>query len=124
MEHRILYIVDGDASARKGLARLFSVAGYDVEPFSSFEEFFQIRTINGNACLIVEIWLSGLSGSDLDAELSRRNILMPVIFLSARDDEESRDSARAAHAACFFRKPIDGPALLDAVAWILNMHER
>lgn len=124
MDNLTLYIVDGDASARKGLTRLFNVAGYDVQPFPSFEEFFQMRSIKSNACLIAETWLSGLSGSELHAELSRRNILIPIIYLSARDDKESRGNARAADAAGFFRKPIDGPALLDAVAWIFDKHER
>lgn len=60
----------------------------------------------------------------MQALMADKKVSVPVIFLSARDDEQSREKAREANAIGFFRKPIDGTALLDAIAWALERHGR
>ena len=121
---RIIYLVDDDPSARKGLKRLLDAGGYNVEAFSSFDKFLQIQATDSDACLIMDTRVSDLSGTELHNTLAKKHRHLPVIFLSAHHDKESRDKARAAKAAGFFRKPIDGPALLDAITWALETHDQ
>ena len=115
-----IYFVDDDPSARRGLTNLLTSANYNVEMFSSLGDFFQIKLIDTNACLVMDAWVSDFSGKDLHAVFAQKKINIPIILLSARDDKKSRDKAHTAHAAGFFRKPVDGPALLDAIAWALE----
>jgi FixJ family two-component response regulator len=119
-----IYIIDGDVSARRGLSKLLTTAGYDVSPFASFQEFLDAGSVDSSGCIIMDVWLSGFSESNLKDKLIRNNVHLPVIFLSARDDRESRARAHGARAEGFFRKPIDGAALLDAIGWTLETHAR
>ena len=121
---RTVYLIDDDPSARKGLKRLLDAAGYNVEVFSSFEKFLQIEATDSDACLIMDTQVSDLSGSEMHKIFIQKNLHLAVIFLSAHHDKESRDKARAAKAAGFFRKPIDGPALLDAIIWTLETNDQ
>jgi FixJ family two-component response regulator len=65
-----------------------------------------------------------LSGCDLQAELAKKGVNLPVIFVTADDDAETRKKARELKAAGFFRKPVDGSALLDAIAWAMETQGR
>ena len=119
-----IYLVDDDKSARKGLTRLLLTAGYQVHAYASSDELLNGPISDKNACLILDARMPGLSGLDLRAELEKKGVKLPVIFVTADDDEETRKKARVLKAAGFFRKPVDGPALLDAIAWALEMQRQ
>jgi FixJ family two-component response regulator len=67
--------------------------------------------------LLLDVTLPGLSGLQLQAELNKRGVNLPVIAVSARDDSETANMARQLGARCFFRKPVDDQALIDAIQW-------
>ena len=94
--------------------------GYEVYAYMSSDELVKSPIADKNACLIIDARTLSLSEIDLRAELSKKVIQLPVIFLSTDDDEKTRNKAREFKSAGFFRKPIDGPALLDAIAWVLD----
>jgi FixJ family two-component response regulator len=119
-----IYLVDDDASALKGLTRLLIAAGYEVQAYASSDELFKNPIRADNACLILDARMPGLSGVELRIELAAKGVKLPVIFLTADDDEQTRKKAKVLNAAGFFRKPVDGPALMDAVAWALEMQRR
>jgi len=119
-----IYLVDDDVSARKGLTRLLLTAGYEVNAYASSDELLKSPINNKDACLILDARMPGLSGVALQAELAANGLKLPVIFVTADDDEQTRKKARALKAAGFFRKPVDGFALLDAVAWALEMQRQ
>ncbi len=119
-----VYLVDDDSSSLKGLTRLLLAAGYEVNAYASSDELLKSPITDKNACLILDARMPGISGVDLQAELATKGVKLPVIFVTADDDEETRKKARAFKAAGFFRKPVDGPALLDAIAWALEMQGR
>jgi len=98
------------------------VAGYEVNAYLSSDELLKSPIADKKACFILDARMPGLSGVDLQAELEKKGINIPVIFVTADDDEETRKKARAFKAAGFFRKPVDGPALLDAIVWALETH--
>jgi len=119
-----IYLVDDDASARRGLRRLLLAAGYEVNAYALPDELLKSPISDKDACLILDARMPGLSGDALQAELAANGIKLPVIFVTADDDQQTRMKALALKAAGLFRKPVDGSALLDAVAWALEMQRQ
>ncbi len=117
---RHVYLVDDDSSARGGLSRLLRAAGYTVHAFSSPVQFLAEPDLEPAGCIILDARMPELSGAELQTELRVRGIGLPLIFVTAEDDPEIRRQAHEMHAAAFFRKPVDGPALLDAIEWAIS----
>ncbi len=118
-----IYLVDDDVSVRRGLKRLLLAAGYEVNAYALPDELLNSPISDKDACLILDARMPGLSGDALQAELAANGLKLPVIFVTADDDEQTRMKARALKAVGFFRKPVDGSALLDAVAWALEIQD-
>ncbi len=115
-----VFVVDDDPSARGGLARLLRTAGHDVRDFASANEFLDALDPKMSGCLVLDARMPGLSGEELQAELKARGVDLPIIVVTADDDPETRQRALGMGAAGFFRKPVDGTALLDAIRWALR----
>ena len=118
----MIYIVDDDESVRRAMKRLIRSAGMEVHTFTSAQEFLDFECINQNACMIVDIKLQGMSGLELQSELRAKGYDLPVIFITGFDSPETRQEAKKAGAAGYFRKPIDDHALLDSIKWALTQH--
>ena len=65
-----------------------------------------------------------MSGFELQAALAEKGVTLPVVFVTAEDDDAARRNALAVNAAGFFRRPVDGPALIDAIGWALDKHKK
>ena len=118
----MVYLIDDDESVRKALQRLLRSAGLDVKAFSSAEEFLQSGNLaEKGACIILDIRMPGLTGFDLQEKLASKGIRIPVITVSAFDDAATRERARKLGATAFFRKPVDGEALIDAIHWAMGI---
>jgi len=115
----MIYIVEDDDSVRKGLSRLMRSAGLASQDFGSAEEFLAGVDGESSGCVLLDITMPRLSGLQLQGELNKRHINLPVIAVSARDDADTRDMARQLGARYFFRKPVDDQALIDAIQWLL-----
>jgi len=115
-----VFVVDDDSSARNGLARLLRTAGHDVRAFASAEEFLDAYGPETFGCLVLDARMPGMSGEELHAELKARGVQLPIIVFSADDDPATRRAAHRMNAAAFFRKPVDGSALLDAIEWAVR----
>ena len=113
-------MVDDDLSARRGLARLLRTAGHEVRAFASAGEFLNSLEPEPSGCLVLDARMPGMSGDGLHEELLARDVRLPIIVVTANDDPETRRKAQKMGAAGFFRKPVDGTALLDAIAWVLR----
>lgn len=116
----IVYIVDDDAAVRSGLAKLLQSAGMDPRPYDSAASFLDAVTNQQDACILLDITMPRMTGLQVQEQLRRRAIELPVITVSARDDEETRHWARNLGARMFLRKPVDDQALLDAIQWVTN----
>ena len=114
------FVVDDDPSARSGLARLLRTAGYDVPVFASVDEFLDAFDPEHSGCLVLDIRMPGMTGEEMQAELNARGVHLPTIVVTADDTQGTRQLAQKMKAVAFFRKPVDGPALLDAVKWALE----
>ena len=110
-----IFIVDDDAKFRKSLARLVKSIGYDVELFSSAKDFLEREPFDGTSCLLLDVRMPGLTGPDLQEELNKRNISIPIIFLTAHGDTPTGVKAMKDGAVDFLLKPFEERALFEAI---------
>ena len=115
-------MIDDDSSVRKGLVRLLSKAGYEVSQFTSLNDFMDAIKAGVSGCIVLDSRILELSKKDLQAEFKNHGVNLTFIIISADDDLKSRQ--RAMNAAGFFRKPIDGVALIDAIDWAIQSENK
>ena len=115
----VIYIVDDDESVRRAMERLIRSAGMEAHTFASGHEFLDFEFKSSNACLVVDVKMPVMSGLELQEALRARDSALPVIFITAFDSPETREQAKKAGAAGYFRKPLDDQALLDSIQWAL-----
>jgi FixJ family two-component response regulator len=113
-------LVDDDLSVRRALPRLLKSAGYETRAFASGHELLSSGFGNAADCLVLDVHLDRTTGFDLLERLRAAGSAAPVIFITAYDDDGTREQARAAGAAAYLRKPFDGTTLLDAIAGALR----
>ena len=111
----IVYIIDDDPSMRRALINLFQSVGLAVEAFGSAPEMLRNKLPDVASCLVLDIRLPGLSGLDLQAELARANIHIPIIFITGHGDIPMSVRAMKGGAVDFLTKPFRDQELLDAV---------
>jgi len=122
---RLISIVDDDPLMREGLISLLRSAGFATQAFASAEEFLSLAHRDNIACLILDVGLPGISGLELQSQLTATvsNHRTPVVFMTARDDEATRQRALKGGAVDFLRKPVRRDALLNAVHLALQQNE-
>lgn len=111
----IVFVIDDDASARRGLSRLLRVAGFCVETFSNAQKFLDREPFDGPGCIVLDLQMPGVDGLELQEELDRRGRGRPVVFVSGQADVPSAARALKRGAEDFLTKPIDGKDLVSAV---------
>ena len=113
----LISIVDDDPLVREGLISLLRSAGFATQAFASAEEFLSLAHRDNIACLILDVGLPGISGLELQRQLTATvsNHRTPVVFMTARDDDATRQHAMKGGAVDFLRKPVRREALLNAV---------
>jgi FixJ family two-component response regulator len=111
----VVSVVDDDASLRRSLRNLLLSAGFRVDTFVSAEEFSRSAERENTGCLVLDLGMTGMSGPDLLRHLAAAGSRVPVVVLTARGDEETRQRSLQAGAVAFLKKPFDGDALLDAI---------
>jgi len=117
-------IVDDDDSVRKGLSRLMRSAGIESQAYDSPERFLAEVHNEDHACILMDITMPRMNGLELSARLREKGISLPVIAISARDDDDTRQLARDLGVRFFLRKPVDDQALLDAISWVVQEDAR
>ena len=111
----IVFVVDDDPSFRRSTKMLIESAGLSVQAFSSAEEFLHSRRPEIPACLVLDVRLPHLSGLDLQRELAKAGIQIPIIFLTGHADIPMTVQAMKAGAIEFLTKPFREQDLLDAI---------
>jgi len=110
-----IFIVDDDKAFSKSLERLVKSVGFEVETLNSAKEFLQRKVYAGPSCLLLDVRMPGLTGPDLQNELTKRNITLPIIFLTAHGDTPTGIKAMKDGAMDFLLKPIEEKALFEAI---------
>lgn len=108
-------IIEDDPSVRRALQMQLSVEGFDVRGFSSAEEFLAGNSVYLNGCLLVDVYMPGMSGIALWEHLAAAGRPMPTVLMSGRDDSKTRRLVRRAKGVPCLFKPFDQSALLRAI---------
>lgn len=119
-----MLVVDDDTSLRGAVSSLLRSVGLRVETFGSAAAFLDANLPPAAGCLILDIRLPGQSGLDLQADLVREDIRIPIIFISGHGDVPMTVRAMKAGAVDFLTKPFRDQDLLDAVAIALDLDRK
>src|ERR687892_1563842 len=111
----IVFVVEDDASVRRALGALVRSAGLTVQTFPSAQKFLAFPRPDVPSCLVLDVQLPGLSGLDLQEELAKADVQIPIIFLTGHGDIPMTVRAMKAGALEFLTKPFDDEDLLEAI---------
>jgi len=111
----VVIVIDDDASVRTAISNLLRSVGLDTKLFDSAQEFLASKLPDAPACIVSDIRLPGLSGLDLQKELARSHVDLPIILLTGHGDIPMAVQAMKAGAIEFLTKPFRDQDLLDAV---------
>ena len=111
----MVFVIDDDASVRKGLKRLFSTADYECELFPSAAEFLARPPHPGPACLVVDVQMPEVSGIELQNALLQRRREEQLIFITGHGNIPMCAQAMKAGAVDFLAKPFEPDELLQCV---------
>jgi FixJ family two-component response regulator len=115
-----VFVVDDDISIRDGLCTLIRSVGLEVRAFASAPEFLDAALPDVPACLVLDVRLPGQSGLDLQSELGRIGVHIPIIFISGHGDIPMTVRAMKAGAVEFLPKPLREQDLLDAITLAID----
>ena len=111
----VIFVVDDDASVRRAVRRLLLSLRHTVRVFASAEQFLSDAVGDAQGCLILDVRLPGISGLQLQQRLAEQKSTLPVIFITAHDDAESREAALRGGAIDYLAKPFECEKLLASV---------
>ena len=116
----IVYVIDDESSIREAITSLIRSIGMHVESFGSAQEFMASSRPDAPACLVLDVRMPGLSGLDLQRELTDAGIHIPIIFITGHGDIPMSVRAMKAGAVEFLTKPFRDQDLLDAIAQAID----
>jgi FixJ family two-component response regulator len=116
----VVATVDDDRRVRESVRSVLESAGYEAVTFDSAETFLLAGALSRVSCVIADVRLPGMDGTELQRRIRREQHQLPVIFITAHDDENVRQQALRDGALAFLVKPFDGGDLLELVARATN----
>jgi len=119
-----VFVVDDDASVRTALKRLIQSIGFQVKTFDSAQAFLEHAPRDKPACLILDVRMPGISGIELQKQLTNAGFLMPIIFITGHGNIPMSVKAVKAGAVDFIEKPFDDQKLIDAINIALKEDEK
>jgi len=121
----VVYIVDDDVSFQTAIPRRLQLAGYEVQIYSSAEQFLdqQPNDNNRSGCLLLDVRIPGLSGPELQGRLHEAGSTLPIVFVSAYEDIQTAVWAIKAGAEDFLVKPVTSNVLLAAIERAIARHD-
>ena len=108
-------VVDDDASIRRALRRQLQILRFNVLDFGSAEEFLTSEFPNGEACLLLDVYMPGMTGIELCKKMTEACRPLPTILISGRDDAQTKKLMREAKPIASLIKPFDEKSLLRAI---------
>jgi FixJ family two-component response regulator len=111
----VVFVVDDDSSVREAIKSLIKSVGLRVETFETAQQFLRSKRPEVPGCVVLDVRLPGLSGLDLQRELTANDIKLPIIFITGYGDIPMSVTAMKAGALEFLTKPFRDQDLLDAI---------
>jgi FixJ family two-component response regulator len=116
-----VFIVDDDYAVRDSLGLVVETAGFACQCFESAEHFLESYTPDKSGCILLDVNMQGMNGDELQTELIRRNIHLPIIFLSAYGDIPTTVRVIKAGAVDFLTKPVQSKLLIERIQSVLQL---
>ena len=120
MPNLVVATVDDDRRVRESVQSVLESAGYEAVSFESAETFFLSGVLSSASCVIADVRLPGINGTELQRRIRRERRQLPVILITAHDDDDIREQALRDGAVAFLVKPFDGGDLLEYIARATN----
>jgi FixJ family two-component response regulator len=111
----LITVVDDDESVRESLPDLLKEFGFEAQAFSTAEEFLASESVAETKCLVLDVAMPGMTGLDLQRELTRRDRSIPIVFITAHRDPMVRPRLIAQGAVDCLFKPFEPTNLLQAL---------
>jgi len=108
-------VIDDDPRVLESLVNLLSSFGYSAQPYKSAEQFLSSGTLSRTGCIVTDVEMRQVSGLGLLQFLQHTNCAVPVIIITGKPSERSEAFYLESGAVGFFRKPVDGEALVDLI---------
>lgn len=112
---RTVAIVDDDPGMLASLGDLLGARGFSTSMFSSAEDWLERGSSVRADCMLIDVWLGGMSGIELQRRLRASGSTVPVIFMTARYDEATRSQALEAGGVSLLCKPFPAAQLMEAI---------
>jgi two-component system response regulator FixJ len=112
---RTVYLIDDDASVRRGLGRLLKSAGYDVVTCDTPEAYLALESYRKPSCLLLDIRMPGMTGLELQRALREQGIQPAIVLLSGHVDAATAERAVTEGAVAVLSKPVDFNTLVEAI---------
>jgi FixJ family two-component response regulator len=116
----LISLVDDDESIRRTMTLLIQSFGFQAAVFDSAESLLKSRQLHEISCLIVDVQMPGMNGLQLQRHLASSGYKIPIIFITAYDNKESRQQAMQAGAVAFLSKPFSDELLLESLRTTLR----
>ena len=113
---RTVYVIDDEVHVLRALARLIRSASMEVVELSCVQDLLEIASLDSEGCVVSDVRMPGESGLTIPRHLAERGTPLPVIFVTAVADEETRSKAERVGAVAFLQKPVDEDELLNALS--------
>ncbi len=111
----MISVVDDDESVRESLQGLLASMGFAVQTFASAHAFLKADCLTRTDCLILDVRMPGMTGPELQRELSARQQEIPIVFITSYGYEDVRPHIRSERAVNYLHKPFSEEALLGAI---------
>jgi two-component system response regulator FixJ len=111
----VVHVVDDDAAIRRSLERLLASAGFTPVSYETSVAFLAAASGRLTGCVLLDLWMPGMDGLEVQAHLRQMDVLLPVIVMTAGGDVQTAVRAMKAGAIDFIEKPFDDEVLLNAI---------
>ena len=115
VQGRTVAVIDDDLRVLESLVNLLRSFGYSAESYKSAEQFLESGALSRASCIVTDVEMRQMSGLDLLQYLKKNNCTVPVIIITGKPSARSEDFYLESGAAGFFRKPVDGDALVELI---------
>lgn len=119
-----VFVIDDDRSVRRSISLLLKSAGYQVDAFDSAEEFLNRADHKGIGCIVLDIFLDGRSGLELQEDIINKFINLPIIYITGQGNIPMSVLALKKGAINFLQKPVDDQLLLNALEEALDKSQQ
>jgi len=119
-----VHVIDDEAAIRSVVKALLTDAGFEVATYCSAEAFVEAYSPHSRGCIVLDLYLEGMGGRDLQRWLNGNAVRLPIIFITGNGDISTAVAALRDGALDFIQKPIDTPRLVEAVRTALLAEEK